>query len=147
MHDSTTVFRLNVNPDIFAKVSSDPSCGKIHRVTTKNWRQHLMTTSIYLLYIIDIQKNSLRLFLTQGTPSKHFVFASASSSSSCDGRTKPFRIMFFIKDFHDHPSSVVVNFISRQFFGWYKIPLLSKFLVAPPLFFIINLFLISLPKG
>ena len=46
---------------------------------------------------------------------------------SCDGRTKPFRIMFFIKDFH----SVVVNFISQQFFGWYKIPaLLSKFLVT-----------------
>ena len=70
--------------------------------------------------------------MTQGTPSKHFVFALvSSSSSSCDGRTKLFRIMFFTKDFHDCTSSVVVNFISRQFFGWYIIPLvLSKFLVA-----------------
>ena len=78
--------------------------------------------------------------MTQGTPSKHFVFALvSSSSSSCDGRTKLFRIMFFTKDFHDCTSSVVVNFISRQFFGWYIIPLvLSKFLVA--LLFFLSLF-------
>ena len=62
------LLRLNVNPDIFAKVSSDPSCGKIHRVTTKNWRQHLMTSSVYT-YTYDnttknrhTKKNSLRDF-------------------------------------------------------------------------------------
>ena len=144
------LLRLNVNPDIFAKVSSDPSCGKIHRVTTKNWRQHLMTSKcirilmIILLRIDIVQKKfTQRLFLTQGTPSKHFVFALvSSSSSSCDGRTKLFRIMFFTKDFHDCTSSVVVNFISRQFFGWYIIPLvLSKFLVALLFFYHYYIFL------
>ena len=141
-NQSHPLWKLNENPDIFAKVSYDPSYGKIHGVQTKNWRQHRMTITV------DTKKFTY-LFMTRGTPSKHFVFALvSSSSSSCDGRTKLFRIMFFTKDFHDCTSSVVVNFISRQFFGWYIIPLvLSKFLVALLFFYHYYFFIISLPNG